>query len=471
MIFAAAFPAIVASVALGVDLSNTLTTKTEMQDANDAAVLFAARVFKETRKQPTLAKVQVFLDANSNLKVKAKKLAFNPDRTEFTLDSSADVKTLLMGYFGQKYQNYVVISKANLGFSETLEFVLALDTTGSMAADGKMAGLKDAANDFIDSMFDAKDRGADIKGGIVPFAQYVNVGASRRGQSWLNIPKDVDTRVTTKACRKEAPVTGKTNCRTEFTPGRTINHPARGESCQTNDGTKVCSPGSPAWSENIPAGKNETCDNIYGAEETICENVTTGDFSTWQGYVGSRAYPLNVQDVNYRIKVPGLLNVSGSVELQTLTDERNKLKNKIAELSPDGETYLPDGVIWGTRVLSKLAPFTEGAISGKGGRQLRKTLVLMTDGMNTISPNGEFHTNTDSALADKYTIEACNEAKAQKIELFTISFGSAVPNSANILLEKCASKPENFFNAKSSADLKAAFQKIAGDMLNIRLSQ
>ena len=471
MILAFAMPALMAGVAFGLDLSNTLSIKTEMQDANDAAVLLAARYFKENRKQPPLATIQAFLDGNSAISITAKKLSFNKAKTEFTLESKTKVNTYLMGYFGQKNQEYNSISKANLGFSETLDFVLSLDTTGSMAADGKMAALQSAAHDFIDTMFDAKDRGADINGGIVPFAQYVNVGASRKGSPWLNVPKDIDTRVTTKVCNLEKPLIGETNCRTVCYPANTVNYPAVPGSCSTSDGVTSCTPAQSAYSVNYDASCNKMCDGVYGPEQNICNDVTTGNLITWQGFVGSRTYPLNVQDRTYSSKIPGLLEVTGSVELQTLTDSRALLKSKIDQLTPSGETYIPEGVIWGTRVLTKQAPFTEAKSTGKGGRPIRRALVVMTDGMNTLSPDGIYHTNADTALADKYTSEACDEAKAQKLEVFTISFGTAIPNSVKDLLEACASVPTQYFHASNAAQLKLAFEDIANEMLSVRLSQ
>jgi Flp pilus assembly protein TadG len=471
MMTAVAFPAIIAAVAFAVDITNTLTTKTEMQDANDAAVLSAARYFKENRVQPTLATVQDFLDANSSIKITIKKLNFNPGKSEFTLETESTVKTLFMGYFGQGDRTYNALSKASLGFSQTLEFALALDTTGSMSVDGKMGGLKAAASDFIDVMFDAKDKGAEIKGGIVPFAQYVNVGTSNRGKSWLNVPADVDTRVTKKECRMEKPVIGTENCRSVFTPAYTIDHPAVEESCVTIDGAKSCTPASPAWIENVAAGNYNQCDYIYGAEKEICEMVTTGDFVTWQGCVGSRDYPLNVQDSSYSNRIPGLNGVVCSTPLQTLTDKRSVLEDTIAGLTPSGETYMPEGVMWGTRVLTKQAPFTEAAVTGKGGSPVRKALVVMTDGMNTLSPDGAYHTNTDTDQANDYTAQACNEAKAQDLEIFTISFGNSVPGSVKDMLEACASIPANYFNAKDAADLKQAFKGIANELLSVRLTQ
>lgn len=471
MVFAFGFPALMAGVALGVDISHTLNVKTKMQDANDSAVLFAARYFKEHRKTPKVALVQENLDANSSYSMKVKKLSFNPDRTEFTLESKAKVNTYMMGYFSQKYQSYDALSKANLGFSDSLEFALALDTTYSMTVDAKMDGLKIAATDFIDAMFDAKDKGADIKGSVVPFAQYVNVGLGQKGQAWLKVPKDIDTRVTTNVCTKERPVTGTTNCRNECYPANTVNYPAVPGSCTTMDGVPACTPGTAAYSVTYPAGCNNVCDNIYGAEQTVCNDVTTGSLITWQGCVGSRAYPFNVKDSGYGKRIPGLLDVACSAELLPLTDDRAALKGKIAGLTPSGETYMSAGVMWGTRLLTPQAPFSQGNITGKGGRPVRKVLVLMTDGMNTLSPNAEFHTNADKAVADTYTAESCVEAKAQKLEVFTISFGNAVPPLVQDLLRTCATTPAYFYNAKTSAELKKVFDDIAAEMLAIRLTQ
>jgi Flp pilus assembly protein TadG len=471
MMAAVAFPAIFGGVAVAVDLTNTVRVQSELQNANDTAVLFAARFFKEFRRQPTRAQLQAFLDANSSFRIVNPRLVFDPERIEFTLTSETSVKTMLMKFFRTERTRYSALSKANLGFSETLEFALALDTTGSMAADGKMAALKVAANEFIDTMFDAKDKGADVKGAIVPFAQYVNVGLGNRRQSWLAVPRNSDTRATVRKCEMEAPVIGQTNCRQECWPAQTIRHAATGESCTTNDGVRSCTPGRAAWTENRPAGCDNKCDNIYGAEVEVCKDISTGELVTWQGCVGSRNYPLNVRDADYRNRIPGLLGVECSAEIQPLSSNRTSLKGKIDSLTPKGETYMPEGVMWGTRVLSTEAPYTEGRTRGRGDRPVRKVLVLMTDGVNTLSPSFPLHDQSDSAQADAYTREACDEAKAKQMDVFTISFGNGVTNPVRNLLQSCASHPTQYFHAANAAALTKAFSDIADALLNVRLTQ
>jgi uncharacterized protein YegL len=60
---------------------------------------------------------------------------------------------------------------------------MALDTTGSMSSNGKMSTLKSAAKDLVESLLG--ESGANVKIGIVPFAQYVNVGTAYKSTSWI----------------------------------------------------------------------------------------------------------------------------------------------------------------------------------------------------------------------------------------------------------------------------------------------
>ena len=63
---------------------------------------------------------------------------------------------------------------------------LALDITGSMADDGKMAAMKTAAKALIDQLSALAKNPGDIYISIVPFAKDVNVGASNYNQTWID---------------------------------------------------------------------------------------------------------------------------------------------------------------------------------------------------------------------------------------------------------------------------------------------
>jgi Flp pilus assembly protein TadG len=193
------FPMLIAGVALSVDVSNNLRLKTDLQNATDAAVLYAARNFQDKKTWPTAMELKKFTEGNlapgTPVTVTP---SFDSDKMVVVLKSRATFKPMLMNYFGKNNFSVSSLSKAEVGVASVVEFALALDTTGSMneltGTGTRLTDLKKAAKDFVKTMFDQKDRGANVKGGIVPFAQYVNVGVSRRNVNWMNVPADIDTR-------------------------------------------------------------------------------------------------------------------------------------------------------------------------------------------------------------------------------------------------------------------------------------
>jgi Flp pilus assembly protein TadG len=481
MLTVVAFPAVFACVAFGIDVANHLRLRTELQNANDTAVLFATRFYQVNNRLPSNGQVQEFVQANypsgtvSNITV-----AFQRQDNRMTVTSSAASKPMLMNYFGNHNTTLNALSQANLGVNGSLEFALALDTTKSMFYDDRIGGLKTAANNFVDILYDMKDRGADVKGAIVPFAQYVNIGVSRRNEIWMDVPADIDTRKTKTVAVTERPVIGKENCRIVFTAAYTINHPAVPKKCFLDDGVQVCEPARPARTENVPASSHEVCDPVYGPEVTTYKKVTTGDYLPWKGCVSSRPHPLNVTDAYGGDKFPGVLGSKCGSEIQPLTASRSQLTKRINGLVPLGETYIPEGIMWGMRMLTNEQPFTEGKPTTGNSKPVRKALIVMTDGNNTLSPismrgsnsaNGIEHEGDDETLANDYTTEACDAAKAEGLEVYTISFGNQVPNNIRNLLESCASKPQLYFHASNSAALNDAFNDIADELLSIRLTQ
>ncbi len=477
----AAFPVVFGGAALAVDVVNVLRLRTELQNANDTGVLFATRYYQVNNKLPSDAEVLEFVQANyTSGVVSGISTSFDRQTNHMTVTSTSDAKPMMMGYFGAQTSKLAAISQATLGINGALEFSLALDTTESMLEDDRIGGLKTAANNFVDILFDMKSRGADVKGAIVPFARYVNVGVSRRNEIWMNVPKNIDTRKTEEVVVKERPVIGEKDCRMVFTPAHVVKIPSTQPYCTMKDGFEKCEPGQPARTENVQAKNERVCEPVYGPEKSTVVKRTSGRLIKWNGCVSSRAYPLNVTDAYDGDKFPGVLGVKCASELQPLTGSKSALTAKINSLVPVDDTYIPEGVMWGMRMLTDAQPFNEAKPLTGNARPVRKALVIMTDGKNTLSPqvdgkapsaNQIVHTGNDEALANKYTTESCNQAKAYGLEVYTISFGNQVPNNIRDLLESCASKPQLYFHASNSAGLNQAFNKIADELLSIRLTQ
>jgi hypothetical protein len=180
-----------------------------------------------------------------------------------------------------------------------------------------------------------------------------------------------------------------------------------------------------------------------------------------------------------------------------LTGTKQTLIDTINAMDAKGYTNIHDGLMWGWRVLSHHAPFVEG--KAYDTPNLRKYIVLMTDGANTINGNDDTHNNSDysaygyasnnrlaedsedmsagelkSAMDDRLE-EACENAKngdpdrPEKITIYTIAF--QISDTATLdRLADCASSPSKAKKASNSTELKAAFNSIAQELGKLRIT-
>ncbi len=118
-------------------------------------------------------------------------------------------------------------------------------------------------------------------------------------------------------------------------------------------------------------------------------------------------------------------------------------------------------------------------------------MILMTDGMNNYNGvnnpdmsyyftygfsrngllgNATTDNNALNALLDAKTLQACANAKALGIVIYTIGFGSGAAGSAS-LLQNCATKTSYYYAPQTASDLTPVFQQIAQSINSLRLSQ
>lgn len=473
------FP-LLASVGFAIDYTQLSNQRGNVQNANDAAALWAAAFLRDNDYLPTPRATQDYItnnfDLGSGIGISMPQLTRNGQ--EVTVETDIQIQAKFMYMFGQGTQNVDVLSSASLDFDAILEFSMALDTTFSMSTQGRMPALKTAATNFVDKLWDVAAKGADIKGSIVPFSNYVNIGTEYRNESWMNVPPDIDTRREERQC--STPIIDQINCSgggvETCYPARTINHPGSPGYTSYNDGVPVNHSGTAPWTENVPAGcttSSPSCTPVYGPEQ--CSMVTVGSLTTWHGIVASRDYPYNLRDGSITRRFPGPLGVTAGAKLLPLTGNKTQLMSAINSLVPKGETYIPDGIMWALRTLSPAAPFTEGRpvyTGAAGQKRIRKAILLMTDGTNTISPNfsADLHDYSDANLTDRYTKEACNYAKDEGYEVYTVTFGTSVNSTIRRLMENCASTPDDYYHASSARDLDEAFDEIANSLLKMRLT-
>lgn len=443
---------VLAPMTLGlVDIYMVSTQKAQLQDALDAATLFAASSTATTSAQADAIGDKA-LTSNLVLPTGVTLVASTFTLTADKVTGYAEITAPGIAQAVWPHGNLKANSEVLRGRDQRVELVLVLDTTASMSGQ-KMTDMKAAATKLVTTM--TADPQAKLKIGVVPFAQYVNTGVSRRNQTWMTVPADYVQNVAAGACTTQ---TTKTTCQSQA------------YSC-----TK--------YSDGIPY--SSTCYRSVNCvttplnpPKTTCPQAYTINH-VYSGCTGSPTYPKNVQDSDLTRKYPGYLDLTCASELLPLTNNFATVKTKISSLTAAGDTYIPAGLAWGFNLISNPVPFTEAEVYDASGRNLepRKAIVLMTDGANSKlmnAGNGRHDGNPGNGQpatqANTYTAELCTNIKAQKIEVFTVAF--QVPDAAaKTMLQTCASDAQHYFDATDSAALDASFAAIAQAMRAIYIAK
>jgi Putative Flp pilus-assembly TadE/G-like len=468
---------LLAAVGIAIDYSYAVQARVRLRAANDSAALYAAVEYKKHGVLPSQDRVLSYLATNFDRPAGDGDPAIvkmSVKDNVLTLDSHAEVPVFIMGIFGHDRTDIGTTSSVTIGDDTQLEISLALDTTHSMTQltgvssikidpDGtllppdildvrRIDALKVAALRFNNSFLNDPDLKDRSRIAIVPFARYVNVGIANRNAPWLSVPKD--SGATGNQCTKYYEITGYGACE-PYT--------------WYYDGVPI----SGTW-----------CPPVYGSNYT--EQCTPTGGETWSGCVGSRNEPLNLKEAFSGVKFQGLMNTWCNSEILPLTDDAVKVANHISSLWTNDYTYIPEGVMWGWRMLTKAQPFND-VKSPTPDEKVRRILIVMTDGENqamadipgapthhvlspdiNVTPKAQY--DSDVLKANQWTLEACGGAKDDDVELYTISFGSDVTPASKQMLKNCASDPEHYYDASDAAKLVEAFDEIAYRLTRTYLS-
>ena len=128
----------------------------------------------------------------------------------------------------------------------------------------------------------------------------------------------------------------------------------------------------------------------------------------------------------------------------SMTWNLDRVHSFVGQLQATGGTDSTDAFKWGYRKASSTIETDEH--QARTGQDPERIIVFMTDGDNNYTS------------ADTSTKKLCDEAKADGLTVYTIAF--AAPSRGQQLLSYCASKPENYYDARNSAELIDAFKNI-----------
>lgn len=189
------------------------------------------------------------------------------------------------------------------------------------------------------------------------------------------------------------------------------------------------------------------------------------DKTAWEGCVGSRDYPLDLDDSD-DTPIPAVSGVTcNPTEMLPLTSDADTVKEWIDDLTTEvNDTYTGAGLIWGLRALSERQPFTEAKPYGDS----EKVIIFLTDAYSTVGPSYPKH-DTEDDMANEVWQTQCTNIKAAGITLYTIAFQTG--STQEMQLATCATSSSHAFTADNSNELKDAFEDIAGKLERIYLSQ
>ncbi len=462
MVFALCLLALLSAVAGAIDFSQLLWQKRQAQDALDeAALAVAISSTTDTNTQKAIAQT-VFKQNVDAKKVNAtiSAMNFNSTARTFAMTANGTYQPYLLQLVGITSMPYTVNSSTIKAADGTLEVALVLDNTWSMSEslDGsqtKIQVLQTAAKSLVSSVMTTANK-SYVKMAIVPYANYVNVGTGNRYQSWMSVPADYST-TSAKTCTT---VSTKTTC----TGG------TKGTCTGSQDGVPY------TYSCWIVA---QTCTTVAVTPYQSCSGGTTTNYK-WFGCVYNQMSSGKLVMPDPTTAYTGIMQTSQGClnPIVPLTNDSTTVTNAIGGLvvnigSYKPETYIPGGLIWGVNVLSPPAPFSEGAAYDSKNKQPRKAIVLMTDGANTqySTSSGSVSTASATQLATTYSDQkkVCDYAKAKNIEIYAIGFGVSDATSLGAL-KYCATDASHYFDAKSSADLIAAFKTIGGQLTKVRIT-
>ena len=422
--------------------------RTKLAAAADSAALAGGGMFSATESQRQERAQAAFNSSVASLSgytltsFSAASITTSGAPSGFRVTVDARTDTIFAKVFGVDIVPLRVSAEASAGTMTNVEVALVLDVTGSMSG-AKLAALKVAARKLVTDLSARANQADQVKFSLVPFANYVNVGIGNRNKPWMSVPADSTGTWT------YTPETSRTNCRTQTMTG---------------------------YNDGIPyTYQGEICDVTYGAP------VTTTYPIVWQGCAGSRNAPLDSQDGSYSTPIPGIMSDYAWCPgpIIPLTSTSTMITTAIDGLAAGGETYIPAGLIWGWRTLTAGEPFAETRAGTIPDKQLRRFVVLMTDGANTKSADTPYHWGGDSAAANSLTSTLCNNIKEGaargptpegKIGVFTIAFDVSDATINNVL-RQCASQDSQYYSATGSAALSAAFEAIGAQLTALRLSK
>lgn len=435
MMFAVAAVPLLGFAGAAIDYTRANSARTAMQAALDSTALMLSKDAATLSNDQLNAKAKSYFDAMykhpeaQGVTVNATYAASSGGGQTVELTAAGTMSTDFMNILGMPQISFGTRSTATWGTGR-LRVALALDTTGSMAQDGKMDALKPAAKKLLTDLQALAKNSEDVYVSIVPFSKDVNVGTSLYSATWIkwdDTPSD--------------PWSGTSGTRAPW-----------------DDYNGTCSDPGSSWNPNNTRAR---CAADGG-------NWTVKNHSTWNGCVTDRNQSY---DVSNTIPTAGTPNSmvwaeqygSCPASMMELSNNWTMLKNKIDALYPAGNTNQPIGLAWAWQTLSP-GPFTYPAEGP--GYKYQKVIVLMSDGLNT---ENRWSTNVSTINARQATM--CNNIKAQGIIVHAIQVNTDNDPTQAVMRDCAVATGGIFREIKTASQLAGVFDEVLTQLSKLRIAK
>ncbi|MEW9922147.1 pilus assembly protein TadG-related protein [Marimonas sp. MJW-29] len=431
---------------IGVDMMRHEMERVRLQAIADRAVLAAADLDQELAPEAVVN--DYFAKSGAADAISGIVVDQGLNFRRVTVDAEMTMNTQFMDYLGVETLRVPALSTAEEKINK-VEISLVLDISGSMRHNSKMQNMKDAANTFIDTVL-RQDTGNQISINLVPYSAHVNIGPDIL--NLLNV-NPVNPRHDYSHCveiqDQEFDKTGLNDERNYFQ--------------MQHFQWKL-------YSGEAPGVKN----TLY---DTVCPR-----------YSYERIIPLS-KDAEF-------------------------IKSQINQFKPRTQTSIFLGMKWGVALLDPNTNDIVSSLAGQGvvdsefsnrpaaysDEETLKTVVLMTDGVNTqsrrirqpyynsasevlhwsrynlqyylnnyVSPRHRdrfYEVHYTAAQGDLLLNNICEAAKAEGIIIWAIAF-EATEHSENVM-RNCASSPSHFFSPEGT-EISDSFSSIARQINQLRL--
>ncbi|HJZ43083.1 MAG TPA: pilus assembly protein TadG-related protein [Hyphomicrobiaceae bacterium] len=505
MIFAITFCAIFLAVAVAIDFARTETEYVRVQNATDAAALAAShRLGLPDEQTSGPAYASAYFEANT---IKHKdvgtlnSVSLDADKGEVQAKARGNMLTSLLKAVGIKEIGFGVGALVKKG-KGTIEVALVLDNSGSMAGQ-PIVDLRTATQNLVNVLYAGYEGTDKVKISLVPFAAAVNVGTQNQGAAWIDAtgaspvhyenfaePKTrfqalSDMGVAWAGCVEVRP-----------SPHDVTDSPASAGTPASlfvpmfnPDEPDSANSGGNSYNNNYIPDDGGTCPQ---PELTCLRTNSRGNCTTWS--TPPPIPPAEAQARTCKYQGASIGTAQGpnyrcdSKPILPLTTDKASVLGVVQTMIAKGGTNILEGLMWGWRVLSPEAPFTEGR--AYGDPENSKYIILMTDGENwhqAMSNHNKstYHsfgyaskgrlgtTYTTTALINQMnskTLAACQNAKAAGIKVYTVAFRLENDANTRAMLTSCASSAAEAYAASDGTTLVQSFESIAREIAKLRIA-